>query len=151
MSYDHYTVKLDCTILHLEDDNDDSFFFQRVLERLQFGGIYRRTTTVEETIDYLTGAKTFADRQVSPLPHVLVADSSLGTGRTTADLRRWLDEHEEFRRLVRIILTGDMSMTSQQKWLSGGMACVLLKGGNLEELKVSVEEILRRCIDQSPS
>jgi hypothetical protein len=138
-------VTLDRNILHLEDDDNDSLFFQRVLERLNFTGTYRRTSSPEETIHYLEGAHDFSDRRLYPLPHVLVCDSTLDSVRTTHDVIRWLDQREEFKSMARFLLTGGMSPAEQECWLRRGVSAVFLKGGNLEDLAVSVEEILRRC------
>src|SRR4051794_4907707 len=110
-------MKLDSTILHLEDDDNDSFFFQRALDQLKFSGVYRRTSSVQETIDYFNGAKAFSDRKAYPLPDVLVADSTFGSGLTNTDLMGWLKIRAEFDQLVKIILTGDMSRYEQEKWI----------------------------------
>jgi hypothetical protein len=140
-------LNLACNILHLEDDDNDSLFFQRALEQLNSTGVYRRVSTAQQAIDYLSGVKEYSDRHLYPLPHALVADSSLGnlTGPHTVDLLTWLNAREEFRALVRIMLTGDISATQREKWHSRGVACVLLKGASHEDIAQSVAEILRRC------
>ncbi len=38
-----------------------------------------------------------------------------------------------------------MSETEQKKWLSRGIACVLLKGASHDDIAKSVGEVLRRC------
>ncbi len=140
-------LKLDCTILHLEDDDNDALFFERALQRLKFTGFYHRVWNVQSVIDYLSGAGEFADRKSFPLPDTLVTDSALGNaaGPQTKDLIEWLDQREEFRRIVRIMLTGDMSNGEQLKWIERGIACVLLKGASHDETTKAVGEILRRC------
>jgi hypothetical protein len=140
-------LNLGCNILHLEDDDNDSLFFQRALEHLNFTGVYRRVSTPQKAIDYLSGTSDFADRRLFPLPHALVADSALGnlTGAKTTDLMGWLNEREEFRPIVRMMLTGDISAMDREEWHKRGVACVLLKGATYEDLAESVAEILRRC------
>ncbi|HMJ89720.1 MAG TPA: hypothetical protein VK530_07875 [Candidatus Acidoferrum sp.] len=134
-----------CTILHLEDDDDDSFFFERALSRLQSEGRYRRVSSVDEAIHYFTGTGSFSDRTLNPLPDVLVADSNLGSLKTTGHLMSWLNDREEFRSLIRVMLTGGVSATEADKQLHEGVACVLPKGANLEELTRSVAQVLRLC------
>ncbi len=140
-------MNLDCNILHLEDDDNDSLFFQRALDRLKFIGAYRRVSTAQHAIDYLNGTNEFADRHLYPIPHAFVTDSALGniTGPKIADVMAWLDQREEFRSLVRIMLTGEMSETEQKKWLNRGITCVLLKGASHDDIAKSVAEVLRRC------
>jgi hypothetical protein len=140
-------LKLDCNILHLEDDDNDSLFFQRGLERLKFNGAYRRVSTIRDAMDYLSGQGDYTNQRLYPAPHVLVADGSLGalSGPRTSDLMSWLDAREQFRSLVRIMLTGGMSASDQESWIKRGISCVLLKGASHEDIAASVEEILRRC------
>lgn len=138
-------MKLDCTILHVEDDDDDSLFFQRILEERKFSGTYQRVSKVNEAIQYLENARHPANPTLFPVPHILVCDSGLGTGKTTKDLAQWMDQKHEFRATARILLTGDVNPGDQQNWLDLGFAAVLLKGSNLESLAVSVEEILKHC------
>ena len=137
-------MNLNCNILHLEDDDNDSLFFQRVLTRLQFMGAYRRVSTVEQTIDYLNGNREFADRKLFPLPGVLVCDSLVSGEKTMADLMMWLDEQPALRFLPRIILTGGMSPLAQQDLINRGVTGIVTKGASLTEFAVAVEEVLRR-------
>jgi CheY-like chemotaxis protein len=139
-------LNLGCNILHLEDDDNDSLFFQRALARLQFSGAYRRTPTVEATLKYLSGIDEFAERRLFPLPDVLVMDSATPGIQTIADLMTWLEMREEFRRLIRVMLSGGMSEGQQEVWLSRGVAAVLTKGCSISDFATSVEEVLRRCV-----
>lgn len=138
-------LNLTCNILHLEDDDNDSLFFQRALARLQFTGSYRRVSTVASAMKYLGGADEFAERRLFPLPDVLVMDSALSGAQTTDDLIKWLNERDEFHRLIRVMLTGGVSPAHQESWIDRGVAAVLRKGASLTEFADSVEEVLRRC------
>jgi hypothetical protein len=131
------------TILHLEDDDDDSFFFRRALNDLKFQGPYRRVSSVDEAISYFSGTGDFADRNLYPLPRVLVADNKLGTIKTTAHLLSWLKTHEEFGSLMVIVLTGATNTVQVPKELNTAIARILPKGANLEELTLSVREVLK--------
>ena len=138
-------MKSDCNILHLEDDDNDSMFFERALSELHFAGQYRRISTVQEAIDYFIGEGVFADRAAYPLPDVLVADSALGAGKTTGYLMEWLDKQEKISDLIRIVFSGNDGRTEQEKWLTRGVTRVLSKGSNLDDFTVSIKEILRHC------
>jgi CheY-like chemotaxis protein len=139
-------MNLNCNILHLEDNDNDSLFFQRALSRLQFSGAYRRASNVQQAIDYLSGTGTYADRRLYPLPDVLVADNALSGGPTTADLMAWLDAQPHLRGMHRVMLTGALSLADQQHWLTRGIAGILLKGASLGEFAVAVEQVLIRCV-----
>jgi DNA-binding NarL/FixJ family response regulator len=139
-------MNLACNILHLEDDDNDSLFFHRALTRSQFVGAYRRVSTVEAVIEYLKGLNQFADRKLFPHPDVLVMDSAMAGGPSIDALLTWLDERKQFRRLVRLMLTGGVSKAKSDEWLEQGVAAVLLKGASVDELALSVQEVLRRCV-----
>jgi CheY-like chemotaxis protein len=139
-------LNLTCKILHLEDDDNDSLFFQRALTRLQFTGSYRRVSTVAAAMKYLDGTDEFAERRLFPLPDVLVMDSALSGAQSTDDLMTWLNERNEFRRLVRVMLTGGVSPANQESWIARGVAAVLTKGTSITDFAGSVEEVLRRCV-----
>ncbi|MEO7675982.1 MAG: hypothetical protein ABIV39_04375 [Verrucomicrobiota bacterium] len=130
--------------MHLDDDENDSFLFQRALTALKFGGTYKHIESVQETIHYLSGAKEFSDRHRYPVPDLLVLDSALCSGKTTADLMNWLNGHGEFRKLLRVVLSGEINETERKKWLAHGITCVLEKGCTTEDMFKAAEEILRQ-------
>lgn len=132
-----------CNILHLEDDDNDSLFFQRALTRADFKGAYRRVSTVEEAIAYFSGGNQFADRHLYPLPDILVADNAMTTMKSSTSLVDWLESKPEFQHVTKVVLTGDMSEPDQKRWEARGMT-VLFKGNTVGELGQAVDEILRR-------
>lgn len=138
-------MKKNCTILHLEDDDNDSLFFERLLTQLKFPGTYRRVASVQEAIEYFQGVDSFGDRVAHPLPQVLVADGTLGAGKTTANLMEWLAEEKKFTDLTRIVLSGTLSNQEQEKWFNYGITCVLDKGATLEDLMHSVQVVVQHC------
>ena len=136
-------MNLMCNILHVEDDDNDSEFFQRALNRLQFKGAYRRVPTVGAAMKYLRGMDEFAERWLFPLPEVLVMDSVLNGPPTSDDLMTWLKEQEEYRALVCVVLTGDVSPAKKEDWLGRGVVAVVEKGTSAEEFSGAVQEVLR--------
>lgn len=138
-------LNLKCNILHLEDDDNDSLFFQRALTRQHFTGAYRRVSTVDAAIRYLEGIQEFAERRLFPLPDVLVMDSSLSGKQTTEDLLKWIEERTEFRPIIRLMLTGGVNPAAEESWKKRGVNAVLAKGVTLSDFAASVEEVLRRC------
>ena len=138
-------MNLTCKILHVEDSDDDSFIFQRVLQQLLFAGIYRRVNTIDGAINYLSGKYEFGDRRLFPLPDVIVMDTALPGAKQTSELMTWMKERAEFSRLIKVVLTGGLSPSAAQDWLAQGVVGILEKGSSLAELASSVEDILRRC------
>src|SRR2546421_2007732 len=65
------------TILQVEDDPNDVFFFQRAMKK---AGVPNPTHVVsdgQQAIDYLQGAGKFADREQFPLPSLVLLDLKL--------------------------------------------------------------------------
>jgi CheY-like chemotaxis protein len=143
-------MNLTCKILHVEDSDDDSFIFQRVLAQLLFEGIYRRVNSVDGAINYLSGQFEFSDRRLFPLPDVIVMDTALPGKKHTDELMTWMNERPEFSQLVKVVLTGGLSPGAQEDWLARGVAGILEKGLSLADLAVSVETILRKCHKPTP-
>jgi CheY-like chemotaxis protein len=129
----------------VEDNDDDSFIFQRSLAQLLFTGSYRRVSTVDAAIEYLSGEREYGNRALYPLPDVVVLDTSLPGTKETGELMTWIKARSELTHIVKIILTGGMSPANEQSWLERGAAAVLTKGISLVDFAGSVGEILVRC------
>jgi hypothetical protein len=132
-------MRLGCKILHLEDNDDDSFLFVRALEELSFSGTYRRVSTVEEATAYLTNSVQFPASPLYTCPDNFVTDGVSTAPRIAA----WLNAQPEFSEMIRIVLTGGARDSERLTWISLGFRCVLPKGGSPEDMTNSVKEILR--------
>ncbi|HWN97308.1 MAG TPA: hypothetical protein VNT99_19910, partial [Methylomirabilota bacterium] len=98
---------------------------------------------------YLAGDAQYSDRQLFPLPNVLVVDSSAHqTGKSVNDLLAWLKPRDEFRHLVTVGLTGSTDPKAHDSLLSHGLAGVLSKGSSFPEFASAVADILARCVIQ---
>src|SRR3954468_15906576 len=62
------------TILMLEDNEDDFFFFQRGLKSSGFCGVLRRVGDGEEAVKYLMGEGPYSERAEHPMPDIIVCD-----------------------------------------------------------------------------
>src|SRR5580765_5647261 len=91
------------TILQVEDDPNDVFFFQRSMKK---AGVPNPTQVAEDgqqAIDYLKGAGKFADRDQFPLPGLILLDLKLPYVMGL-DVLRWIREQPNTAPVV-IILT----------------------------------------------
>src|SRR4051812_32839068 len=52
-----------CTILLVDDDEDDAFLVRRALEKLGFDGMFRRVSDIENARAYLEGSAPYSDRE----------------------------------------------------------------------------------------
>jgi CheY-like chemotaxis protein len=120
-------------------------FFQRALDQLLFTGVYRRVGDVEDAIDYLSGHGQFSNRRLFPLPDVMVLDTSLPGTKDTGELMTWIKERPAFSNLVKVVLSGGLSVAAEQRWFEEGITGILHKGLSIADMARSVEEILQRC------
>jgi CheY-like chemotaxis protein len=139
-------MNLSCKILHVEDDDNDSLFFQRALARLDFIGVYRRVVSADKALEYLQGMGAFTNREFYPLPDVVVMDTALPGVRTGLDVVRWLTAQPELNGVAKVVLTGGMALDQQQELLSHGIAGILLKGLSVFDMATAVEAVLGKCI-----
>jgi CheY-like chemotaxis protein len=65
------------TILQVEDDSNDVFFFQRAMKKAGVANPIQVVSDGREAIDYLKGAGKFADRAQFPLPSLVLLDLKL--------------------------------------------------------------------------
>jgi CheY-like chemotaxis protein len=71
------TLKQQGTVLVVEDSADDIFFLQTAWKKTHCKVPFQFVTDGEEAIAYLKGEAPFVDRQVCPLPAVILLDLTL--------------------------------------------------------------------------
>jgi DNA-binding response OmpR family regulator len=91
------------TILLVEDDANDVFFFQRAMKKGAFINPIQVASDGQEAIDYLKGAGKFADREVYPLPGLVLLDLKLPFVMGL-DVLKWIRQ-ESGLSLVVLLLT----------------------------------------------
>jgi CheY-like chemotaxis protein len=65
------------TILQVEDDPNDVYFFQRAMKKAGVPNPTQVACDGQQAIDYLRGAGKFADREQFPLPALVLLDLKL--------------------------------------------------------------------------
>ena len=90
------------TILLVEDDENDVFFFQRALKKANFIDPLQVARDGQEAIDYLQGAGKFAERAKYPLPGVILLDLKLPFVMGL-DVLKWIRHQSEFAPIMIIL------------------------------------------------
>jgi CheY-like chemotaxis protein len=65
------------TILLVEDDENDVFFFRRALSKVGLDLPFRLVTDGEQAMQYLNGDGKYSDRTAHPLPDIIFLDLKL--------------------------------------------------------------------------
>ena len=92
------------TILLVEDNEDDVFLMRRALKSAGIVNPLRIVEDGQKAIDYLQGAREFADRTAHPLPALIFLDLKLPFVRGL-DVLAWLRTEDRFKSIIVVVLT----------------------------------------------
>ncbi len=90
-------------ILVAEDNEAEAFLYQRAFQKIGIAD-YLIVTDGEQTIDYLSGAGKFSDRNVHPFPHWLLLDIKMPR-KTGFDVLHWITEHPACKVVPTIVMS----------------------------------------------
>src|SRR5947208_3542820 len=77
------------TILQVEDDPNDVYFFRHAMNRLNIANPIHVVTDGREAVDYLKGTGKFGDREQFPMPDLVLLDLKL-PHLMGLDVLRWI-------------------------------------------------------------
>lgn len=96
-------------LMILEDNENDIALLQDAVARCGVTDPIYFVRDVEGVIDYLTGKKSYADREKHPLPDILLIDLNL-PHTSGMDLLKWFKENPDCR-LPMLVLTASSDET----------------------------------------
>jgi DNA-binding response OmpR family regulator len=91
-------------VLYVEDDENDVFFMRKAFRKIEETDRLHSVFDVRSAIAYLSGEGNFADRELHPLPAVVVIDINL-PGRSGFDLLQWIRKQSQFEDTPVLILS----------------------------------------------
>src|SRR5437016_2347925 len=92
-------------ILVAEDDPDDLFFLKRAFSR---AGLIAQTTFVNdgsEVINYLAGAGPYANRDLCPLPKLVLLDLAMPEA-SGLEVLQWVSGQRMLKEIPIVVFTG---------------------------------------------
>lgn len=102
------------TILYAEDEPNDIFFLQRAFERAGLGHDLQAVPDGEAAQDYLSGTGAFADREVHPLPHLILLDINMPK-KSGLEVLDWIRRQPRLKSLPVLILTSSEREADMEK------------------------------------
>jgi CheY-like chemotaxis protein len=120
------------TILLVEDDRDDVFFFQYALENAGVNNPLKIAVNGQQAVDYLAGTGQYADRVKFPLPGLVLLDLKLPI-KTGLDVLRWLQAQPHLVGVVVVVLTSSSESADVESAYSLGARSYLIKPVALEK------------------
>ena len=104
-------------VLLVEDDENDIFFFQRAAEKANWEQPLRIVRDGDEAIAYLHGDGTFADREQSPLPCLIVLDLNLPQ-KHGLEVLQWIRASAPDPAVPVVVLTSSTSDLNANSYLN---------------------------------
>ena len=120
------------SFLVAEDDENDVFFLQRAFQQAKIENPLLVVRDGQEAIDYLSGDGKFSDRNLYPLPHLIILDLKMPR-KTGLDVLRWLQEQPELRCLPVLVLSSSAQRTDIERAYELGANGFVVKPASLEK------------------
>ena len=120
-------------ILIAEDDPNDVLLFQLACERVKLMNPLHNVRDGEEAIGYLSGRAQYADRELYPLPVLLLLDLKMPR-KNGFEVLHWLRGQSGLKRLPAVILTSSSQTSDVNQAYDLGANSYLVKPTSLDRL-----------------
>src|SRR6266851_6384723 len=115
------------TILLAEDDPNDVILFQRAMERASLSAESLKVVgDGEKAISYLSGQGIYADRDLYPLPALLLLDLKMPR-KSGPEVLSWLRKQPQLRYMIVVFLTSSNSSEDVRLAYDAGANSYLVK------------------------
>lgn len=98
------------TVLLVEDDLNDIFLVKRAFKKARIQNPLQVVTDGSEAIDYLRGDGKYADRQVHPVPRLIVMDIKMPR-KTGFEVLEWVKGQSHHLRRIPVIIVSSSEST----------------------------------------
>ena len=127
-------------ILLVEDDKNDVLFMQLAMEKIGLAGRLHVVEDGQDAIDYLQGAGAYSDREVHPLPCLVMLDTKL-PHIMGLDVLQWIREQPALETMVVIMLTASQQCSDIRRACQLGANSYLVKPSNPLRLPEMMEAL----------
>ena len=91
-------------VLYVEDEENDRILMQLAFEKAGLETALRMVSHGQEAIDFLSGSGPFRQRELYPLPAVVLLDLNL-PGMPGFEVLKWIRRHPAHRELPVVVFT----------------------------------------------
>jgi CheY-like chemotaxis protein len=127
-------------ILLVEDDSNDILFIQRAFRRSKLENPIQVVRDGDEAVEYLAGSGDYADRNLYPLPGMILLDLKLPR-RSGLEVLEWLKQQPIIKRIPVVILTSSKENIDIDRAYDIGVNSYLLKPVNHNALNDMIETL----------
>ena len=129
------------TILLAEDDPNDVILFQRAMERASLSADSLKVVRDgEKAISYLSGQGIYADRDLYPLPALLLLDLKMPR-KSGPEVLSWLRKQPQLRYLIVVFLTSSDSAEDVRLAYEAGANSYLVKPVEFTEMVELIKNV----------
>jgi DNA-binding response OmpR family regulator len=114
------------TVLIVEDDDNDFMFLELALVAEKFEANIRHVCDGEEAIEYLSGENDFANRDLYPMPKLMVLDVKMPR-KNGFEVLAWLRQHAALATLPVIIFSSSGQPADVKRAYDLGATAYLVK------------------------
>jgi CheY-like chemotaxis protein len=135
------------TILLVENDTNDAFLIRRAFDDAGINNPVQVVSSGEEAFSYLDGESKYADREIYPIPFLILTDYKMPDGGAP-DILRWLGERPDYRKKIIVLVLSSMCSEGQiDELYELGAKSVLLKPVTYAELVTIMRQVKEYWID----
>jgi len=127
-------------ILLAEDDPNDVLLIQRAFQRTHLANPVQVVRDGEEALAYLSGQGAFADRELHPLPVLMLMDLKMPR-KTGLEVLAWLRQQPGLKRLPVIVLTSSNQSPDINRAYELGANSYLVKPAGFDSLLELVKNL----------
>ncbi len=131
-------------ILYVEDDENDVYLFRRAFTKTGHRNPIHVVTDGLRAIDYLMGARAYADRQQHPLPKLMIIDLKMPR-MTGFELLLSVRQQPAYRTLPIVVLSSSNYSTDIHTALASGANGYLIKSPDSTDLIPWLHDLLTAC------
>ncbi len=126
-------IKCAAHILVLEDNQDDVFLMERAFRKNGIEGCMKVVPDGQEGIHYMSGDGRYADRNLHPIPDVIITDLKMPR-KSGLEFLEWMRTHPEHRVIPTILLSSSQQNVDVKRAYDLGVNTYFVKPGNFQEL-----------------
>jgi CheY-like chemotaxis protein len=130
-------------ILLIEHDVDDIFMCRIAVERAKLNVEVHNVKTIDKAIHWLSGDAPYNDRNIFPIPHMVITD--LRTPEETGlKLVRWMRAAPQYRELPIIVHSGSFAPGQAEECLREGATAAVAKEPLCQQLVDAITTMMDR-------
>lgn len=130
----------DYGILLVEDDSNDILFVQRAFRQANLNNPIRIVKDGDQAVCYLNGDNEYINRDVYPLPALILLDLKLPR-RSGLEVLEWIRKQQHLKRIPVVVLTSSRESLDVDRAYDLGVNSYLVKPVKFESLAKMIEII----------